>query len=73
MRGWHMPQPFSRDVSFFRALHEFFSDVLSASRVAAVQQTPADFLKHYVHVSDCPLFDFGHLIPRSIINANQSG
>jgi hypothetical protein len=40
--------------------------------VAAVRQTSADFLKHYVHIRGCPIFDFGHLTPRSVINANQS-
>jgi hypothetical protein len=40
--------------------------------VAAVWQTSADFLKHYVHIRGCPFFDFGHLIPRSIIDATQS-
>jgi hypothetical protein len=66
------PQPFQRDVSFFRALHQFFSDVLPAFMVAAVRQTPADFLKHDVHVCGGPFFDFGHLTPRSVIDASQS-
>ena len=65
----HGPQPFQRDVSFFRALHEFFSNILSALMVAAVRQTPADFLKHDVHVRCGPffdfVFDFGHLTPGS--------
>jgi hypothetical protein len=67
----HRPQPFLRNISFFRALHEFLSDVLSAFMVAAVRQTPADFLKHDFHVRGCPLFDFGHLTPRSIVDPNQ--
>jgi hypothetical protein len=40
--------------------------------VAAVWQTSADFLKHYVHFRGYPSFDFGHLTPRSVIDANQS-
>ena len=68
----HRPQPFQRDVSFFRALQEFFSDVLSAFMVAAVRQTPADLLKHDVHICGCPFFDLGHLTPGSVIDANQS-
>ena len=56
----HKPQLFQRDVSFFRALHELFGDVLSARMVAAVWQTSADFLKHDVHIRGCPFFDFGH-------------
>jgi hypothetical protein len=65
-----MPQLFQRDVSFFRAFNEFFGDVLSAFMVASMRQTPADFLKHNIHVRDCPFFDFGHLTPGSIIDAN---
>jgi hypothetical protein len=68
----HRPQPLQRDVSFFHALHELFSDILSALMVAAVWQTSADFLKHYVHFRGYPFFDFGHLTPRLVIDANGS-
>jgi hypothetical protein len=56
----HSPQLFQGVVSLFRALHELFSDILSALMVAAVWQTSADFLKHDVHIRGCPFFDFGH-------------
>jgi hypothetical protein len=53
----------------FHALHELVSDILSALMVATVWQTSADFLKHYVDIRGCPFFDFGHLTPRSVIEA----
>jgi hypothetical protein len=40
--------------------------------VAAVRQTSADFLKHSVHIRGCALFDFTHLTPSSVIDADQS-
>jgi hypothetical protein len=46
--------------------------MFSAFMVAAVWQISADFLEHDVHIGGCPFFDFGHLTPGSIIDANQS-
>jgi hypothetical protein len=66
------PQFLQRDVSFFRGFHEFLSDILSAFMVAAVWQTSADLLKHDVHIRGCPLFDFAHPTPGSVIDTNRS-
>ncbi len=39
--------------------------------VAAVWQTSADFLKHDVYICGYSFFDFVHLTPRSVIDANR--
>jgi hypothetical protein len=41
-------------------LQELFGDVLSALMIAAVLQTPAGFLKHYVHICTCPFVNLQH-------------
>jgi len=64
--------PSSVTFPFFHALHELLGDVLSALMVAAaVWQSSADFLKHYVQIRGRSFIGSGHLTPQLPMPINR--